>query len=97
MGAPPGISHGGKNAMLPTKASFEDVGLKLPCEEVTTGSGSRSGRAADGSYASTVGSPIGDCEVDVRDGKGMEVGRGGCFLLLLFLLCSCRIGLARKA
>jgi len=78
MGAPPGISHAGKNAMLPTKASFEDVGLKLPCE-VTTRSGSRNGRTADSSYASTVGSPIGDCEVDVRDGNG-NGGREGWVL-----------------
>jgi len=27
VGAPPGLSHAGKNAMLPTKASFEGVGL----------------------------------------------------------------------
>jgi len=27
VGAHPGPSHAGKNAMLPTKASFEEVGL----------------------------------------------------------------------
>ena len=75
MGAPPGISHGGKNAMLPTKASFEDVG-PTGRGGATTSSGSRNGRTADSSYASTVGSPIGDCEVDARDGNG-NGGREG--------------------
>ena len=69
--APPGLSHAGKNAMLPTKTSFEDVGLPPPSEVATTKSGSRDGRStADNSYASTVGSPIGDYEVmDAEDGN----------------------------
>jgi len=78
VGAPPGLSHAGKNAMLPTKASFEDVRLPPPSEEATTTrSGSGNGRStADSSYASAVDSPIGDCDVvDVRDGNGN--GNGG--------------------
>ena len=68
---PPGLSQGGENAMLPTKASFEDVGLPPPSEVATTKSGSRNGRStADSSYASAVGSPIGDYEVmDPEDGN----------------------------
>ena len=71
VGAPPGLSHAGKNAMLPTKTSFEDVGLPPPSEVATTESGSRNGRStADSSYASAVGSPIGDYEVmDAEDGN----------------------------
>jgi len=84
MGAPPGISHIGKNAMLPTKASLEDARLKLPCEEVTTRSGSRNGRTADRSYVSTVDSPIGDCEVDVRDGNGNGGREGWVFPVATF-------------
>jgi len=70
VGAPPGLSHAGKNAMLPTKTSFEDVGLPPPSKEATARSGSGNGRStADSSYASAVDSPTGDCEVvDVRDG-----------------------------
>jgi len=77
VGAPSGLSHAGKNAMLPTKTSFEDVGLPPPSEVATTESGSRSGRStADSSYASAVGSPIRDYEVmDVEDGNGN--GNGG--------------------
>ncbi|CUS12382.1 unnamed protein product [Tuber aestivum] len=74
VGAPPGLSHPGKNAMLPTKASFEDVGFSLRNEAATTGSGSGSGNGrstADSSYASAVGSPIGDCDVmDAEAGNG---------------------------
>ena len=71
VGAPPGLSHAGKNAMLPTKTSFEDVGLPPPGEVATTESGSRNGRGtADSSSASTVGSPIGDYEVmDAEEGN----------------------------
>ena len=72
VGAPPGLSHAGKNAMLPTKTSFEEVGLPPASEVATTESGSRNGRStADSSYASAVGSPIGDYEViDAEDGNG---------------------------
>ena len=75
VGAPPGLSHAGKNAMLPTKTSFEDMGLPPASEVATTESGSRNGRStADSSYASAVGSPIGDYEVmDAED----ENGNGG--------------------
>ena len=78
MGAPPGLSHAGKNTMLPTKTSFEDVGLPPPSEEATARSGSGNGRStADSSYASAVDSPTGDCEVvDVRDGN-VNGGREG--------------------
>jgi len=71
VGAPLGFSHVGKNVMLSTKASFADVGLPPPSEVATTESGSRNGRSiADSSYASAVGSPIGDYEVmDVEDGN----------------------------
>ena len=57
--------------MLPTKASFEDVRLQPPSEVATPKSGSRNGRSAAGSsYASAVGSPIGDYEVmDAEDGN----------------------------
>ena len=63
--------------MLPTKASFEDVRLQPPSEVATPKSGSRNGRSAAGSsYASAVGSPIGDYEVmDPEDGDGN--GNGG--------------------
>ena len=48
--------------MLPTKTSFEDVGLPPPSEVATTESGSRNGRS--------IGSPIRDYEVmDVEDGS----------------------------
>ena len=69
--APPGLTHAGKNATLPTKASFEDVGLPPPSEVATTESGSRNGRStADSGYASAVGSPVGDYEVmEVEDGN----------------------------
>ena len=75
VGAPPGLSHAGKNAMLPRKTSFEDMGLPPASEVATTESGSRNGRStADSSYASAVGSPIGDYEVmDAED----ENGNGG--------------------
>ncbi|PUU76150.1 hypothetical protein B9Z19DRAFT_1109641 [Tuber borchii] len=71
VGAPPGLSHAGKNAMLPTKTSFEDVGLPPPSEVATTESGSRNGRStADSSYASAVGSPIGFYDaMDAEDGN----------------------------
>ncbi|CAZ86170.1 unnamed protein product [Tuber melanosporum] len=78
VGAPPGLSHPGKNAMLPTKTSFEDAGLPPPSEAAATGSGSGNGRStADSSYASAVGSPVGDCDAaDVGDGNG-DVSREG--------------------
>ena len=67
VGALPGLSHAGKTTMLPTKTSFEDAGLPPPSEVATTESGSRNGRS---SYASAVGSPIGDYEVmDAEDGN----------------------------
>ena len=71
VGAPLGLSHAGKNAILSTKASFEDGAA-------TTESGSRNGRStADSSYASAVGSPIGDYEVmDAEDGN-VNGGREG--------------------
>ena len=63
--------------MLPTKASFENVGLPPP-SKVATESGSRNARStADSSYASAVGSPIGDYEVmEAGDGNG-NGGREG--------------------
>jgi len=78
VGVPPDLSHAGKNAMFPTKASFEDVRLPPPSEEAETRSGSGNvGSTADSSYASAVDSPIGDCDiVDVRDGNG-NGGREG--------------------
>ncbi|PUU76880.1 hypothetical protein B9Z19DRAFT_1109209 [Tuber borchii] len=78
VGAPPGLSHAGKNAMLPTKTSLEDVGLPPPSEVATTESGSRYGRSTtDSSYASAVGFPIGDCEVmDAEDGNGLSCESG---------------------
>ena len=78
MGAPPGLSHAGKNAMLPTKASFEDVRLPPPSEAATPKSGSRNGgNTTDSSYASAVGSPIRDYEVmETGDGNG-NGGREG--------------------
>jgi len=81
VGAPPGLSHAGKNAMLPTKTSFEDVGLPPPSEVATTESGSRNGRStADSSYASAVGSPIGDYDVmDAEDGNGNGGREGWAF------------------
>ncbi|PUU76877.1 hypothetical protein B9Z19DRAFT_1087430, partial [Tuber borchii] len=71
VGTPPGLSNAGKNEMLPTKTSFQ-------AEVATTESGSRNGRStADGSYASAVGSPIGDYEVmDAEDGNGGREGWG---------------------
>ena len=78
VGASPGLSHAGKNVMLPTKTSFEDVGLPPASEVATAESGSRNGRStADSSYGSAVGSPIGDYEViDAEDGNG-NGGREG--------------------
>ena len=77
VGAAPGLSHDGKKAMLPTKASFEDVQLPPPSKAATTESGSRNGRsAAHSSYASAVGSLIGNYEImDAEDGNGN--GNGG--------------------
>ena len=68
---PPGLSQSGENAMLLTKASFKNVGLPPPSQVATTESGSRNGRStANGSYASAVGSPIGDYEaMDPEDGN----------------------------
>ena len=78
VGAPPGLSHAGKNTMLPTKPSFKDVGLPPPSSAATTESGSRNGRStADSSYASAVGSPTGDYEaMDAEDGNE-DGGREG--------------------
>ena len=79
-GAPPGLSHAGKNATLPIKISIEDVGLPAPSEVATTESGSRSGRSTeDRSHASAVSSLIGDYEVmDAEDGDGnANEGREG--------------------
>ena len=77
--APPDLSHAGKNAMLPTKASFEDVGLPPPSEVATTENGSRNGRStAYGNYASAVGSPIGDYDV-MGAGDGNRGREGWAF------------------
>ena len=87
VGAPPGLSHAGENAMLSTKSNFEDVGLPPPSEVATTESGSRNGRsAADSSYASAVGSPIGDYEaMDAEDGNGR--GKGGVAVFTCYCCC----------
>ena len=72
MGAPLRLSYTGKNAMLLTQASPEDLGLPPPSGIVTTRNGSSDGRSIAGSsYASAIGSPSEDCEiVDVGDGNG---------------------------
>ena len=78
VGAPPGLSHAGKNTMLPTKASFKGVGLPPPSEAATPKSRSRNGRnAADSSYASAVGSPIRDYKVMEARDKNENGGREG--------------------
>ena len=77
VGAPPGLSHAGKNAMLLTKTSFEDIGLPPPSEVATTESGSKNGRStADSGYASAISSPIGDYEVMEAGGRNWN-GNGG--------------------
>ncbi|RPB04011.1 hypothetical protein L873DRAFT_1667844 [Choiromyces venosus 120613-1] len=76
MGAPPGLSHPGKNAMLPTKGSFEDVGFSPPPPlqppQTPSDAGTGNGRStADSSYASAVGSPIiDDAGSDVAGDSG---------------------------
>ena len=67
--------------MLPTKTSFEYVGLPPPSKVTTTESRSRNRRStADSSYASAVGSPIGDYGVmEAVDGDGNGGREGGAF------------------
>ena len=64
--------------MLPQKTSFDDVGLPPPSEVATTLNGSRNGRSnADSSYASAVGSLIGDYEVMGAEDGNESGGREG--------------------
>ena len=100
-GAPPGLSHAGKNAMLPTRTSFEDVGLPPPSSAATIESGSRNGRStADSSLPVPLAPKLEIMRLWTQKmgmGMRMGVGRGGRFrlllLLLLLLLCSCRVSL----
>ena len=99
MGAPPGLSHAGRNTMLPTKASFEDVRLPPSSVVATPKSGSIIGTLP------IVAMPVPLApQLEImrlwwqKMEMGMGVGRGRRFhLLLLPLLCSCRVSLVLNA